>query len=77
MTILLKNTKTAKTNFKGATMIKYPLILLLVAILLIPASLTSCTNNVERGTGMVLNTTIPAIDANAPAKTETATFALG
>lgn len=56
---------------------KYFLIFLLISLLLVPALTTSCTDNVERGPDMVLNTTIPAIDANVPAKIETATFALG
>jgi len=77
MKILLKSIKTAETNFRGEAMRKYFLIFLLVTILLVPALTTSCTDNVERGTNMVLNTAIPAIDANVPAKIETATFALG
>jgi len=53
------------------------LIALILIALLLPASLTSCKNNIEREDVMIQNTTIPLIDANAPAETETATFALG
>lgn len=53
------------------------MIALILIALLLPASLTSCKNNIEREDVMIQNTTIPLIDANAPAETETATFALG
>ena len=52
-------------------------VLFSVVFLLLPAILTACSNITEKENAMVLNKTLPRIDTNAPARTETATFSLG
>ena len=48
-----------------------------ILALVLPAVLTACSNTKEKEIDMVVQTAIPPIDTNAPAKTETATFSLG
>jgi len=74
---LLKILKGCRIAFNRGQITRPVLIALVLISLLLPASLISCKNNIEREDAMIQNTTIPLIDANAPTETETATFALG
>ena len=77
MQVLLKTVKAVKRTFNNGSIMKQTLVFFLFIILLLPTLLTSCGSDIKGETAMIPMTTIPLIDANAPAKTETATFALG